>query len=163
MVDVTDPEWIDDCLKRRGKVLRGIYSHWCGDRAGWPVDETTAGWPCMHTEQLIDQLTKKRNFERMTSFFIQIDLQRFDTDLLKRFLAAIKKDPVLTAFIATITTTDQDGKAAFMPWRLREDEAKKLTPLKPAAPPAEQVKAAEPKPKSKPKKKTKRKAKAKSA
>jgi hypothetical protein len=129
--------------------------HWCGDRAGWPVDETSAGWPCMHTEQLIDQHTKKRNFERLTSFFIQIDLQRFDTDMLKRFLAAIKKDPVLVKFIATMITTDQDGGNAEMPYRLRADAPTIASPQPaPAPPPKKQEKAkGKPEPKPKPKKK----------
>jgi hypothetical protein len=154
MVDITDPEWVEDCMRRRGKVLRGIYSHWCGDRAGLPVDETSAGWPCMHTEQLINQVTLKRNFERMTSFFIQINLDRLDTDMVKRFFAAMRKDPVLADFLTGITATDQDGKAAAMPYAYRTPAPP--TPLRAAASAKEQAKAAAPK-KKKPKKKPKAK------
>ena len=42
----SSPEWIEDCMKWRGKVLTGKESHWCYGWDGLPVDETTPEWPC---------------------------------------------------------------------------------------------------------------------
>lgn len=40
-------EWVEDCLKWRGKVLTGVYAHWCFEFDDLPVDETCFGeWPC---------------------------------------------------------------------------------------------------------------------
>lgn len=39
-------EWEKDCLKWRGTVLTGRFSHWCCDWDFLPVDETTPEWPC---------------------------------------------------------------------------------------------------------------------
>jgi hypothetical protein len=36
-----NPEWVQDCLRWRGKVLTGEKAHWCWDWDGLPVDETT--------------------------------------------------------------------------------------------------------------------------
>lgn len=36
-------EWIADCLKWRGLVLVGKFSHWCSDWDGLVVDETCGG------------------------------------------------------------------------------------------------------------------------
>ena len=33
-------EWNADCVKWRGEVLTGEFSHWCFDFDGLPVDET---------------------------------------------------------------------------------------------------------------------------
>jgi hypothetical protein len=38
-------DWIDDCLRWRGKVLTGKYAHWCHEWDSLPVDETTPEWP----------------------------------------------------------------------------------------------------------------------
>ena len=46
-MDVTDPEWVHDCLKWRGKVLTGKYAHWCEEWDCLPVDETTPEFPCL--------------------------------------------------------------------------------------------------------------------
>lgn len=41
------PEWEEDCLKWRGKVLTGRYSHWCFEFDGLPMDETCEReWDC---------------------------------------------------------------------------------------------------------------------
>lgn len=40
------PEWIQDCLEWRGRVLVGRQAHWCGDWDDLPVDETCPEWPC---------------------------------------------------------------------------------------------------------------------
>lgn len=45
--------WIADCMKWRGRVLTGEYTHWC---YGWdelPMDETCDEWPCECAEYLI--------------------------------------------------------------------------------------------------------------
>lgn len=43
----TDPEWATDCLKWRSIVLTGVYSHWCFDWDGLPMDEYCEHeWPC---------------------------------------------------------------------------------------------------------------------
>jgi hypothetical protein len=56
----TDPDWIADCMKYRGVVLTGVYSHWCPDWDGLPIDETCGTpdhrmgeWPCACTGQLL--------------------------------------------------------------------------------------------------------------
>ena len=33
-------EWFDECQKYYGKVLSGVYSHWCPAAHDMPVDET---------------------------------------------------------------------------------------------------------------------------
>lgn len=38
-------EWEMDCMKWRGKVLVGKFSHWCYDWDGLPIDETCPEWP----------------------------------------------------------------------------------------------------------------------
>jgi hypothetical protein len=40
------PDWIEDCMKWRGKVLKGVHAHWCWDWDGLPVDETTPEHEC---------------------------------------------------------------------------------------------------------------------
>lgn len=40
--------WELDCLKDRGRVLKGIYSHYCPDWDGLCIDETCVNeWPCV--------------------------------------------------------------------------------------------------------------------
>lgn len=46
MSDKLSKEWIEDCLKWRGRVLTGKFGHWCYDWDGLPVDETSSEWPC---------------------------------------------------------------------------------------------------------------------
>lgn len=47
MADISEAlEWQSDCLKWRGRLLRGEKSHWCYDWDGLPVDETCREWPC---------------------------------------------------------------------------------------------------------------------
>ncbi len=38
--------WVKDCMRWRGVVLTGRYSHWCWDWDGLPVDETTREFDC---------------------------------------------------------------------------------------------------------------------
>lgn len=38
--------WRRDCLTWRGRVLIGVYGHWCVDWDDLPIDETTREWPC---------------------------------------------------------------------------------------------------------------------
>ncbi len=38
--------WREDCLKWRGVILTGKYSHWCFDWDELPIDETCREWPC---------------------------------------------------------------------------------------------------------------------
>lgn len=33
-------EWIEDCIKYHGKVLKGNKAHWCSDWDGLPIDES---------------------------------------------------------------------------------------------------------------------------
>ena len=40
-------EWIEDCMKWRGRVLKGEFRHWCIDWDGLPIDETCEEWPCV--------------------------------------------------------------------------------------------------------------------
>lgn len=35
-----DPQWIEDCLRWRGKKLNGNLAHYCWDWDGLPMDET---------------------------------------------------------------------------------------------------------------------------
>lgn len=39
-------EWMQDCRRFRGEVLRGVFAHYCADWDELPVDETTQEWPC---------------------------------------------------------------------------------------------------------------------
>lgn len=53
----TDPEWVADCLKYRGIVLTGVYSHWCFDWDGLPIDEyCEREWPCACVRALLTEL-----------------------------------------------------------------------------------------------------------
>lgn len=36
----TRPEWSEDCLRLRGRVLTGKWAHYCWDLDGLPIDET---------------------------------------------------------------------------------------------------------------------------
>lgn len=46
MPDIFPQEWIDDCIKWRGKILYGQFWHWCDDWDGLPVDETCDEFSC---------------------------------------------------------------------------------------------------------------------
>ena len=48
MAEPTQPsqDWVDDCMRWRGKVLTGKFAHWCHEWDGLPVDETTPEWHC---------------------------------------------------------------------------------------------------------------------
>jgi len=39
-------DWIEDCVRWRGTVLRGFYAHWCHDWDCLPVDENTPEMDC---------------------------------------------------------------------------------------------------------------------
>lgn len=39
-------EWVEDCMRYRGKILAGEKAHWCADWDGLPVDETTPEFEC---------------------------------------------------------------------------------------------------------------------
>lgn len=39
-------EWERDCLRWRGRVLVGVFGHWCFGWDGLPIDETCPEWPC---------------------------------------------------------------------------------------------------------------------
>ena len=41
---VRGAEWIEDCMRWRGKVLTGKGAHYCYDWDFLPVDETTPEW-----------------------------------------------------------------------------------------------------------------------
>ncbi len=43
---LSDPDWVNDCLFWRGRVLMGRFAHWCDEWDGLPVDETMPEWPC---------------------------------------------------------------------------------------------------------------------
>ena len=43
-------DWIEDCLQYRGKVLTGLYGHFCFEWDGLPIDETCVEWPCCDFE-----------------------------------------------------------------------------------------------------------------
>ena len=40
------PEFVEDCLHWRGRVLEGAYRHWCMEWDDLPIDETCPEWPC---------------------------------------------------------------------------------------------------------------------
>lgn len=40
-MDTSRADWIEDCMKWRGKVLKGEKAHWCYEWDGLPIDETT--------------------------------------------------------------------------------------------------------------------------
>ena len=46
------PEWLQDCLKWRGRPLTGKHGHWCPDWDELPIDETCSEWPCGCAEEL---------------------------------------------------------------------------------------------------------------
>jgi hypothetical protein len=46
------PDWVDDSLQWRGRVLLGRYAHWCPDWDDLPMDETCDEWPCSCKELL---------------------------------------------------------------------------------------------------------------
>lgn len=48
MTDSIQPsqEFIEDCLRYRGKILTGAKAHFCWDWDGLPVDETTPEFEC---------------------------------------------------------------------------------------------------------------------
>lgn len=55
----TSPVWAEDCLRWRGELLTGRYSHWCGDWDYLPVDETTSEFTacsCWEFEATTDEL-----------------------------------------------------------------------------------------------------------
>lgn len=40
-------DWVEDCMRWRGRVLVGKYAHWCFDYDDLPMDETCVmEWPC---------------------------------------------------------------------------------------------------------------------
>lgn len=39
-------DWIDDCMKFRGRVLTGNKAHWCYEWDGLPVDDTCVEFEC---------------------------------------------------------------------------------------------------------------------
>ena len=45
MTDLSS-DFIEDCIRWRGRVLNGDYAHWCPDWDGLPIDETCNEWPC---------------------------------------------------------------------------------------------------------------------
>lgn len=49
-------DWIDDCVKWRGRVLEGKYRHWCFDWDELPIDETCFEWPCVCASELREAL-----------------------------------------------------------------------------------------------------------
>ena len=40
------PDWVDDSMRWRGRVLEGKHAHWCPDYDYLPIDETCPEWPC---------------------------------------------------------------------------------------------------------------------
>lgn len=53
MSDDPCPEFIEDCMKWRGRALTGKYAHWCWDWDGLPIDETCEEWPCVCKDELV--------------------------------------------------------------------------------------------------------------
>ena len=43
---LNSPHWVEDCMRWRGKVLTGEFTHWCYEYDELPVDETCPEWPC---------------------------------------------------------------------------------------------------------------------
>ena len=39
-------EFMEDSLRWRGRVLNGVYAHWCLEWDELPIDETCSEWPC---------------------------------------------------------------------------------------------------------------------
>lgn len=39
-------EWVQECLRWRGVILRGFAAHYCHEWDGLPVDETTSEFEC---------------------------------------------------------------------------------------------------------------------
>ena len=46
-------EWERHTRRWRGKVMTGLYAHWCSDWDDLPIDETTPEWPCACSDDLI--------------------------------------------------------------------------------------------------------------
>lgn len=40
-------DWLEDCMKWRGRPLTGNYVHWCLDWDLLPIDETCPEFPCV--------------------------------------------------------------------------------------------------------------------
>jgi len=50
-------EWEDACMKDRGRILTGLYSHFCQDWDGLVMDETCDGeWPCPCKPDIDEQI-----------------------------------------------------------------------------------------------------------
>jgi hypothetical protein len=45
--------WEHDSKHWRGKVMTGLYAHWCSDWDDLPIDETCPEWPCACSDELI--------------------------------------------------------------------------------------------------------------
>jgi len=43
---MSSDQWKAESLRWRGRVLTGIYGHWCPDWDDLPIDETCPEWPC---------------------------------------------------------------------------------------------------------------------
>ena len=39
-------EFMEDSLRWRGRILNGVYAHWCFEWDELPIDETCPEWPC---------------------------------------------------------------------------------------------------------------------
>lgn len=53
-----DQDWLDDCARYRGKILRGVFSHWCVEWDYLPIDETCEEFRCCRCyERVIKERT----------------------------------------------------------------------------------------------------------
>jgi hypothetical protein len=48
--------WINDSVRWRGTVLHGLFTHWCNDWDGLPIDETSLEFPCGCEHDIAEQL-----------------------------------------------------------------------------------------------------------
>ena len=60
--NILHEEWIEDCLKYRGEILKGEHGHYCHEFDGLPVDETCPEWEvclCIEKKEEGGKLCKK--------------------------------------------------------------------------------------------------------
>ena len=88
-MDTTSKEWIADCRHWRGRVLTGLYAHWCFDWDGLPIDETTPEWPCTCALELQQDHLKGR----VAVLLIPFVNRRITPEVIEEMAAVLNNDP----------------------------------------------------------------------
>jgi hypothetical protein len=67
-------DWIEDCLKWRGHVLTGRYTHWCYGWDEFPIDETCEEWPCECAKELMDEVSTESSWKDIDGIIRKVTL-----------------------------------------------------------------------------------------